>query len=74
MPIQRLLIASELTPEQRHVLSLAFDDALRKLNLVDRNDPICEMVARKIIEINGVTDPIAITEIAVRQLGPESSP
>jgi hypothetical protein len=65
-----------MTPEQLHVLSLAFDDALRKLHLMDRNDPICEMVARKIIEINarGVADPIAITEIAVRELGPESSP
>jgi L-serine deaminase len=55
---------SNLTPEERH--------ALGKLGLVDRNDPICEMVARKVIEIGatGVTDAVAIAEMAVRQLRP----
>lgn len=72
MPIDRLLLNSELTPEERHVLRLAFDRTLRKLNLVDRDDPICEIVARKLIEIGaaGATDAIAISEIAVRELGP----
>lgn len=72
MPINRLLLDSDLTPEQRHVLTLAFDRTLRELNLVDRNDPICEVVARKIIEINqaGATNALAISEIALRELGP----
>jgi hypothetical protein len=46
LPINRLLIDSSLTPEQRHVLSLAFEAALRKLNLVDRDDRLCEIVAQ----------------------------
>jgi hypothetical protein len=46
------------------------------LNLVDRNDPICEIVARKVIEIGsrGASDAVAIAEIAYRQLVPRSSP
>jgi hypothetical protein len=72
MPIERLLEVSELTPEDRSVLRLAFSRALSKLHLVDRNDPICEMVARKVIEVwkAGCTDPVAISEIAVRDLDP----
>ncbi|MHC2622909.1 hypothetical protein ACVIW2_004941 [Bradyrhizobium huanghuaihaiense] len=73
MPINPLISANiNLTPEQRHVLELAFNRTLRKLNLVDRNDPICEIVARKVIEIEatGVTNAVAISEIAFRQLYP----
>jgi hypothetical protein len=40
------------------------------LNLVDRNDAVCEIVAEKIMEVGatGASDPVAISEIAVRQL------
>jgi hypothetical protein len=76
MPITRLLEGSTFTPDQRHVLELAFNNTLRKLNLVDRSDPICEIVAHKIIEIaaSGATNAVAIAEIAFRQLNPGSSP
>ena len=39
-----LLRDSKLTPEQIEILNKAFDRALRALHLVDRGDPICEMV------------------------------
>ena len=76
MPITRLLERSTFTPDQRQVLELAFNITLRKLNLVDRNDPICEIVARKVIKIgsSGATHAVAIAEIAYRQLVPQSSP
>jgi hypothetical protein len=72
MPITRLLTESDFTPEQRHILELAFNATLRKLDLVDRNDPICEMVARKIIQIGatGITNAVAISEMAFKQIGP----
>jgi len=40
--------------------------------LVDRNDPVCEIVARKVIEVgaSGVTNASAIAQIAFRQLSP----
>jgi len=72
MPIHRLLRESKLSPEQVEQLSAAFNRALRTLNLVDRDDPICEIVARKVIEIgqSGLLDPRAIAEAAVKELGP----
>jgi hypothetical protein len=71
MPIRRLLTGSEFEPEQIAVMTRAFDMALRALHLVDRDDPICEIVARKIIQIgSGVTDPVEIAKMAVVQLGP----
>jgi hypothetical protein len=70
MPINRLLQNSKLKPAEREVLYLAYIRALRLLHLKDRSDPICEIVARKIIEIGatGASDPLAISEIAARQL------
>ena len=70
MPIKRLLEESKLTPEDQKALNLAFVRALHMLHLVDRNDPICEMVARRIMRFRGAdtSDPIAISEIVVREL------
>ncbi len=72
MPITSLLTGSNFTPEQRHVLELAFKQTLRKLDLVDSENPVRQMVARKVIEIGatGVTNAVAISEIAYRQLAP----
>ena len=73
MPIKRLLDQSSFTPKQRQVLELAFRRALRKLELVDCNDPICEIVADKVIKIgaSGASDAAAIAEMAVSQLNPD---
>ena len=70
MPIDHLLQNSELEPAVQETLRLAFKRSLRLLGLVDRNDPVCEIVACKIVEIGatGASDPIAISDIAVRQL------
>ena len=71
MPIIRLLENSKLTPDDVEILTRAFKEALRALSLVDRNDPLTEIVARKIIEIgpSPVRDPIQIAELAIKQLG-----
>lgn len=71
MPINRFLERSDLTLEQRHVLEIAFKQSLRKLNLVDRNDPVCEIVAQRVIDVHkrGTTNPVAICEMVTRELG-----
>ena len=51
MPIYRLLQNSPLGPEEIAILTDAYERRLRKLSLVDRNDPITELVAQKIIEL-----------------------
>ena len=67
MPINRLLYG-KLDPKEIERLNRAYACALRSLSLVDRNDPLTEMLARKIIEIGatGMSDPEKISEMAVK--------
>jgi hypothetical protein len=51
MPIYRLLQNMPMGPEEINRLTTAYEQALRTIGLVDRNDPIAEMIAKKIIEI-----------------------
>lgn len=70
MPINRLLKVGKYTPEDVELLNKAVDLALRSMGLVDRNDPLCEMVARKVIEAGatGISDK-KIAEVAVVRMG-----
>ncbi len=70
MPVTRLLDQSDFTPEQRHIIQLAFNNTIRKLDLVDRGDPICEIIARRVINAykRGVTDAVALSEITIREI------
>ena len=66
MPINRLLKDSKLGAEEIARLNAAYSYALRELSLVDRNDPLTEMLARKIIEVGATeTDPAKISQMAV---------
>jgi hypothetical protein len=70
MPIDRLLKGSYLPAAEIETLNRAFDLALKKLGLVDRNDPITEMVAAKIVEVakRGLRDPTEISDTALKEL------
>ncbi len=70
MAINRLLASSRFSPDEIEILNRALAYTLRKIGLVDRNDPITEMIARKVIEIGhtGIHDPAEISKIAVSQL------
>jgi hypothetical protein len=59
MPIYRLLQNMPMGPEEISRLKTAYESALKTIGLVDRNDPIAEMVAKTINEIGqtGVHDP-----------------
>jgi hypothetical protein len=71
MLINRLLSGSKMEPEEIERLNRAFSLTLKSLNLVDRNDPIREIVARKVIEIARASsqDPKEIAKLAAKQLG-----
>jgi hypothetical protein len=71
MAIYRIFKNSPMEPEQIARLSEAYEQTLRALCLVDRNDPITEMIAKKIIEIGqtGVKEPAQISELAIKDLG-----
>jgi hypothetical protein len=70
--IRRLLKASRLAglQEVEQRLNRAYRDVLRSLHLVDRNDPIAEIVAKTVIEIGatGVREPSEISKIALKRL------
>ncbi|WP_143270175.1 hypothetical protein [Bradyrhizobium sp. Ghvi] len=78
-PIERHLVAPKLililgnaSSADAERLRQAFAATLKSLHLVDRNDPVCEIVARKVVEIDaaGIHDPDAIAKTAARELGP----
>jgi hypothetical protein len=71
MPINRLFTEGKIRPEEVERLNRAFTFTLHRLSLVDREDALCEIVARKIIEIDatGTHDPKEIAKIAAKQFG-----
>jgi hypothetical protein len=70
MPINRLL-KGKRTPEEIALLNEAFNHALNLLGVADRNDPLCDMVARKVIEVGttGINEPREIAKITVARIG-----
>jgi hypothetical protein len=68
--IYRLLQNSAFGPEDIERLATAYEDALRALKLVDRDDPITEIVAKRIIEAaqTGLRDPGSLCANAIKDL------
>jgi hypothetical protein len=79
MPI-RLIIDNDnnqaFGPEQINVLVAAFEDSLKMLGLVDREDPATLMVAQRIIELakQGECDPVRLCEGAMQTLSKRAMP
>jgi hypothetical protein len=71
MPIYRLLENLPMGPEEIARLTTAYEETLRTVGLVDGNDPITEMIARKIIEIgqSGVRGPMLLSELTIKEMG-----
>jgi len=71
VPIYRLLQGSAFGPEEISRVTAAYEDALHTLQLVNRTDPITEIVAKKIFEIaqTGERDPVRIKTLALKELG-----
>jgi hypothetical protein len=69
--IYRLLQNMPLAPERIAVLQDAYERTLKALGLVDRADPVTEIVAKKIIEIGqfGLRDAADICARATKELG-----
>jgi hypothetical protein len=70
-PVSTIKLAQSVEPENVERLNRAYARALHKLHLVDRNDPVADIVARKVIEIGatGISDPEEISQTAIKQLG-----
>jgi hypothetical protein len=68
--MSRLMALNGFSPEDISVISVAFEDALKTLGLVDRTDPRTELIARAIIECTqmGERDPIRLRDGALKSL------
>jgi hypothetical protein len=70
MAIYRLMQGSTLGPEELSTLGAAYERTLEALGLSDRNDPMTELVARKLLAIHqtGISDPVGLARQAVQEL------
>ena len=70
MTVHRLLQNLAFSQEDIERLAGAYEDALRALHISDRDDPINEVIARRIIEgaRAGVRDPNALCQMAIKDL------
>jgi hypothetical protein len=77
MPIYELLQRHGVfTPEELTVLSNVFEDVLGTLGLVDRKDPMTELVAKKVIELAtaGILEPNRLRAVTLGALTQEQQP
>jgi hypothetical protein len=60
-----------LEPEEISRITEAYEQTLRTLSLKDRDDPLTEMIARKIIKLakTGVHDTTQLSVLTIAELG-----
>ena len=70
MTIRRLIQNLAFNQEDIERLAAAYEEALQALHISDRDDPINEVIAQRIIEgaRAGVRDPIVLCKMAVKDL------
>ena len=74
MAIYKLIQNYAFEPADIERLAMAYEQTLRALRLKERNDPITQLVAEKIIAIGrlGIEDPAEISKLALKELGTPS--
>jgi hypothetical protein len=71
MAIYKLIHNTALGPDEIPRLVAAYEETLRALGLIERDDSMTRMVAKKVFEIaqTGIEDPAAISKLAINELG-----
>jgi hypothetical protein len=71
MAIYRLIAKGTFGPDEIKAMTAAYEAALLDLGLVDRDDPITEIVAKAIVGVTdrGERDPAVIKERALNAIG-----
>jgi CheY-like chemotaxis protein len=69
--IYRILQNTAFDPDRIELVAKAYEDTLRSLNLVDRSDPLTELIAKEIFEAaqRGERDPDRLRQTAITSLG-----
>jgi hypothetical protein len=70
MPITRYIQNRSFTAKEVKVIAAAFDGACQELGLVDRSDPIVEIVATQLIDLAaaGERNPIRLQNSVVAKI------
>jgi hypothetical protein len=70
MAIYLHLQAHTMGPKEVNRITEAYERALRVLSVKDRDDPLTEMIAKKIIKVaqTGIKDPAQISALAIKEL------
>jgi hypothetical protein len=68
--IYQLIRTLSLDPEEIQKLTLAYENALRALELSNRTDPVTTIIAQRIVEAakTGVRDPDQLCTMAIKDL------
>jgi hypothetical protein len=71
MPVYRLIANGSFGPSEVRAMTAAYEAALLDLGLVDRDDPITEIVATAIVNVAsmGERDPATIKDRALKAIG-----
>ena len=71
MAIYRLIAIGTFGPDEIEAMVAAYEGAVTDLQLIDRNDPLTELIARSIVNVTatGERDPEKIKERALNALG-----
>jgi hypothetical protein len=69
MPLYRLLENSAFTPELILAMSKAYEGARQELGLIDKDDPLTQLLASKVIELaqRGVSDPARLQAMVLSE-------
>ena len=71
MAIYRLIANGSFGPDEIKVMTAAYEGALVDLNLVTRDVPLTELIAKAIVNVTatGERDPVLVKERAINALG-----
>jgi hypothetical protein len=71
MTIYRLIANGSFGPDEIEAMTAAYEGALIDLGVINRDDPITELIAKSIVNVTatGERDPVRIKERAINALG-----
>jgi hypothetical protein len=69
--IYRLIASGSFGPDEIEVMKAAYEAALIDVGVIDRDDPITELIAKSIVNVTatGERDPKEVTKRALNALG-----
>jgi hypothetical protein len=74
MPIRRLIEPGVFAPEEVALMGNVFEDVLKELGLVDREDPLVSLIAHTVVELvqSGERDPVRLKQLTIAAIKGEA--